>query len=298
MAISKFLWIGRALDILTLSPEDLLALGSAQILQIMDQALKELNEGKRSQTTSDISYWIEKMLVLLRNRGDVEKFEIAKREYAYIPLLTGGLQKTDFVIHDLLASDPKMFISIICDLYKTSSSEQESDQPSDEKRARAEFAWHLLQSWNKPPGLEPDGQVNSQKLREWVNEARSLAIENDRSVVADLHIGHVLYYYPIDPSDSAWPHVELRRLLEELQCIDIERGIETEQFNARGVTTKDVFEGGKQERELAQKWRSWADIIDLRWIRTKTMLERIAASWDAQAISEDERADKDRIRYN
>lgn len=294
--ISKFLWIGRALDIIALPPENLLMLKSNQILDIMDQALKELNEGKKSQTNSSIYYYIEKMLNLLKNRDDVEKFDIAKHEYAFLPLLTRGLEKKDLVLHDLLANNPNLFITIICDLYKPSD-EEENNQLSDEQRSRAEFAWYLLQSWRQPPGIEHEGQVNGQRLRAWVNTARNLAAENDRGIVADLHIGHVLYYYPIDPSDSIWPHIELRNLLEDLQSDDIERGIELEQFNSRGVTTKAIFEGGKQERELGKKWHSQAENIDLRWIRTKNMLERIAASWNKYAQSEDQRAEKDRIRY-
>ena len=56
------------------------------------------------------------------------------------------------------------------------------------------------------------------------------ASERDRQTVADQHIGNVLYYYPPDPSDSAWPHIELRNSIEELQSDDIEKGIAIEQY--------------------------------------------------------------------
>lgn len=110
---------------------------------------------------------------------------------------------------------------------------------------RAEFAWELLRSWHSPPGLH-EGQVNADKLREWVTETRSRASERDRKVVADQHIGNVLFHYPSDPTDAAWPHVELRRLLEEVESDDIEQGIEMEQFNSRGVVTKAHLEGARR----------------------------------------------------
>jgi predicted YcjX-like family ATPase len=64
----------------------------------------------------------------------------------------------------------------------------------------------------------------------------------------------------------------------------------------RGVR-KAVFERGGQERELANKWRNRAGIIGLGWPGTKSMLQRIATSWEMYARQEDQRARKDRLRF-
>ena len=108
----------------------------------------------------------------------------------------------------------------------------------------------------------------------------------------------MLFYYPVDPTDLIWPHIELRKLIEVVQSNKLEHGIEIEQFNSRGVVSKALFEGGTQERDLAAKWLSWAEKIDIRWIRTKVMLERIAASWDAHADAEDQLTEKEKLRYS
>jgi len=296
MVIEKLMAAGRALDVVALSPNNLAMLGSREILNVLDQALKELSEGKTSRTTGSPQYWIEELFDWLRGRSDVDRRELARREYACLPLLTQSREKKGLALHELLSTDVGFFVDVICDLYKPASSNQETDTVSEERRVRAKFAWELLRSWSDPPGLDEGRQVNSEELREWVTRARLLASERDRKKVADQHIGNVFYYYPQVPADTAWPHTELRRLIEELQSDDIEKGIEIEQFNSRGVVWYGPFEGGNQERTIAERWRNWANIVGLRWPRTRQMLERIAASWDRLAVERDQDAEKERLR--
>ncbi|MDI6709899.1 MAG: hypothetical protein QME76_04325 [Bacillota bacterium] len=295
LVIERFLWVGRALDIIAQPPNRLSMLNSNEIIGILDQALQELNEGKSSSIAGSVSYHIDSLFEILRSRNDVDQYELAKREYAYLPLLTRYPRPKNLALYNLLANSPALFVTIICDLYKPASGEHDQNLSEDQK-LRAKFAWELLHSWHKPPGIDGSA-VDGQKLRDWVREARQLAAERDRAVVADQHIGRVLFYLPTDSTDAAWPHVELRQLLEDLQSAEIELGIEIEQYNSRGTVNKQFFEGGKQERELAKKWRSWAETMGSAWPRTRALLERIANSWEAEAVREDQRAEKDRLRY-
>lgn len=294
MAVDKFLWVGRALDLVALAARNPTEIGSTRILEIIDQALEELKKGK-STRLHDIGYYIKELFDWLNNKEDISKIDIARREYAFLPLLSSH-DKKQLTLHELLADDPHFFVDVICDLYKPSS-EEEGEQITEESRRRAEVAWELLNSWHRPPGLELNGQVNNDKLREWIEAARRLAKEKDRGIIADQHIGRVLFYIPSDSANGVWPHIELRKLLEDLQSPEIEKGIEIEQFNARGVVSKALFEGGTQELEISAKWRSWAEIIGLSWPRTRAMLEKIANSWEAEAKQEDQRAEKDRHRF-
>jgi hypothetical protein len=296
VSVNKLLLARRALDVVALPQKKLAELGTIDVIRIIDQVLEELNEGK-SPIRQNIGYYIGKLLDWLRDQDDIEKAEIARREYAFLPLLTRFHDQKQLALHELLANDANFFVDVLCDLYKASSGQPEEEQISEDRRRRAKFAWDLLRSWHTPPGIEEDEQVNGEKLREWVEIARLLAKEKDRAVIADQHIGKILYYFPSDPNDFAWPHIELRKLLEDLQSNEVEKGIQIEQFSARGVYSKALFEGGVQERELAKKWLNWAEIIGLRWPRTRAMLERIAASWEANAKREDESAEKDRHRF-
>lgn len=295
-AVEKLMLAKRSLDLVALPPKQLTQLGTKKVVEIIDQCLAEINKGKASQVTGDVGYWIDQLFNWLRGRNDIDKVALARREYAYLPLLTRNYGKEDLTLHNLLATDPNFFVEVLCDLYKRSTEERQ-EAYSEEQRHRAQLAWQLLHSWHRPPGIDENGQVDGEALRSWVEKSRHLASREDRAKIADQQIGNILFYFPPDPDDSAWPHVKLRELLEELESEHIEKGIEIEQFNSRGVVTKRPFEGGNQERELAKKWRGWADTISPRWPRTGALLEHIADSWEENARREDQEAEKDRLRY-
>jgi len=295
-AIKKLKENGRAVDALILAEQKWDSKEPALIFEILDQALEELNVGKGETTFGNDSYWIDRLFRWLRGQEKVDKNELARWEYAYLPLLTGTAEKTDLALHQILSTDPSFFIHVLCDLYKPASSSAEDHEVTADARNRAKFAWKMLNSWKQPPGVGDNRQVDRIKLKEWVEKARKLAAETDRVDIADQEIGKVLFHFPSDPNDSLWPHVDLRWLLEDLESENIERGIELEEANSRGVVTKAMFEGGAQERNLAQKWWTMAEKIGLRWPRTRAMFERLAAYWETSAKHEDDRAEKQRLR--
>lgn len=296
-AIDEFLYNGRALDAIHVASGKWKVKEPNFYLSILDKALVELNEGKKGDTTGTVGYWIEELFGWLQQQDGVNKSELARREYAYLPLLTGAFNKKDLALHSFLAEDPKFYVQVICDIYKPTSGYPEDYEPSEEASARAKLGWQLLNSWKRPPGVGSDRTVNGESLRSWVEDARKLSAECDRLEISDQEIGKVLYYFPDDPDDGLWPHKELRDLLENVQNENIETGIALEQSNSRGVYSKAMFEGGTEERGFAQTWRERAECLGLRWPRTRALFERIAESWDVHAKWEDERAEKDRLRF-
>jgi hypothetical protein len=65
-----------------------------------------------------------------------------------------------------------------------------------------------------------------------------------------------------------------------------------ERFNMRGVTSRGFFEGGAQERSLAQEYETWAGKVRVKWPRSAAVLETIAKSWREDARREDIRAEQ------
>ena len=58
--------------------------------------------------------------------------------------------------------------------------------------------------------------------------------------------------------------------------------------NQRGVVTRG--EGGAQERELAAKYRAFAEKVKAEWPRTGAILDGLAESYEAEATRWDEDA--------
>ena len=122
--------------------------------------------------------------------------------------------------------------------------------------------------------------------------ARSVLHEQDRGAIGDQRIGSVLRYSPVG-DDGVWPHEAIRVLIEELAAEHVERGIEVQVYNSRGVTSRGVYEGGDQERALADQYREWAEATQSRWPRTASMLRRIVDSYERDARRHDVDAERD-----
>ena len=73
--------------------------------------------------------------------------------------------------------------------------------------------------------------------------------------------------------------------METVSSEHIARGFCIGVSNARGVHWRG--EGGDQERELAAKYRSWAQQLDFEYPYVSSVLERIAASYDHDAKWQD-----------
>jgi hypothetical protein len=259
------------------------------MFRILDAAIQELHASEATPT-SQFVYELDKVFNELQRRADVPKTEIARREYAYLPLF--GYHDRKLILHEVMAEDPGFYVSLICDAFKPQSGEPR--EPTDEAKARANAAYRLLGEFRTVPGVS-GSQVDPQFLRDWVNNVRRLGNEADRSAITDEFIGHVLAHAPAD-ADGAWPHRTVRNLIEEIESDHAELGITIEHFNSRGVQTRAMYEGGGRERALAEQARQWAKAAR-GWPRTSSMLNDIAKSWDRHAEDEDERARHDEMRF-
>lgn len=231
------------------------------------------------------------LLTALQGRDDLSIEELASIEYQYLPVLEH--QGEPVALSQLLKRSPKFFVEVICDVFLPKSKDQRGEV-SEEQRIRARFGYRMLQSMKSLPGFtEADQDVNL--LRAWIAEARDLAKSADRAVIADQQIGQMLAYAPTDSEDNAWPTRSLRDVIEECASDEIEKGIHIARFNMRGVFTKPMYEGGKEERAFAAQYRTWAE-ASTPWPRTSTMLKRIADDWERAAEQADTRAELDQRR--
>ena len=72
----------------------------------------------------------------------------------------------------------------------------------------------------------------------------------------------------------------------------LETGVHIGAVNQRGVTTRDVYDGGQQERALfAARYRQWAKQTAGSWPRTSRVLRGLAESYEREAQREDAQAE-------
>jgi len=287
-AFDKYVAVGRFSAIIEMVAYHETLLTTDKCIQALHGLASELsNEAWKLQ---HVHYEIVHMIQVLQQREDAETEKLAAIEYQYLALLE--FQAEPVALNCALGRSPQLFVSVIKDAFRPASGE--TGEITDERRSRAQQAYRLLHSLKTVPGFS-EGAQDLDYLRSWITEVRRLAREADRAVITDQQIGQILAYAPLDAEDGVWPAKPIRGLIEELASEQIEAEIAICRFNQRGVFTKAVYDGGGQERGLANQYRRWAEVAR-QWPRTNELLRRIADDWDAHARRADIEADLDQLR--
>jgi hypothetical protein len=132
--------------------------------------------------------------------------------------------------------------------------------------------------------------IDSDALKDWVRRAIAATEACARGGIGKERIGRLLSRAPGD-ADGFWPHSAVGDLIEEIATKDFEDGIEVGVFNNRGVFTKSLTEGGRQEHAFAEQYSASAVAVAHRWPRTASMLRRLADRYRAYGREEDTEAE-------
>ena len=296
--VNKLIEVGRAIEIFKHIAIGIQNIPSESLLHIFKAALKEMVNAKDSEGDSQLSigsYELKKFIEEIKKRDDIERDKVAECEYKILPAL-GILDAKNLTLHEFMAEDPEFFVDVISDAFLPSNrDETQKNKSTKVDEARAMAAYTLLSGMEEIPGLINENEIDEDFLLKWINEVRDRAKKIYRTEITDTKIGEILAHAPNDPGDKGWPHKAIRNAIEKIANENIEKGINIGRHNMRGVFTKEVFEGGKQERDLANQYREWANICRVKWIRTALLLERIAKSWDEMAEREDIRAEQEKL---
>lgn len=289
VALKRYLDEGRALGAMAAGHSRWVEVDSPTLFRILDDAIAQINSAQPANGTMT-TYYVEAVFKALEGRSDASDEEIAKREYAYLPML--DRRKAPLKLHQLIVQRPELFLDFIKLVFKPASGEP--PQMDDIKRRQATAAYRLLSSINIVPG-QKGNDVDEKAVVQWCLAVQKLATEADRVQITEQYIGHVLAHAPEDGLDNGWPHRSVRTAIERLESEDVECGILVERYNMRGAFSKAIGEGGGQERTFAEQARTWAETA-ASYPRTSAMLFNLAKNWEASAEGEDIRAAKDRLR--
>lgn len=288
---------GRPIAALETGHNRLKEVPSCMLLGLLDRSHIELNKMDSELFTVNLDYEIETVFKEL-DRRDLSDLEVARREYALLPFIDRS--KRPLRLHRLMASDADFFHEVLRNVYKEDTYLTRADSPdsdaiaTDSKRALWRQSYKLLKGFTHVPGFD-DQEPHVFNLTNWIDRMRQLAVEHDRRISTELALGSVLAHAPDDDVDGGWPHRFVRDQIERLSSNDLERGLQIERFNMRGVTVRGMRDGGRLERELATDYRQWAATSE-RWPRTSSLLSRIAERWDQDAEREDSEVRKRDLR--
>lgn len=288
-AIGNYMCRGRFIAALDASSRRLKDVPTTLLMELLRNAIPEINA--KSTRDNMTAYIVERGFDELRLRTDVPLDDIARLEFAYLPMFR--MHEKPLLLHRLLAERPGLFVEVLSAVYK--SEHCEAVPPDDGSQRLATSAYELLEGLHTLPG-QVDDKIDGEKLLAWCMEVRELATKADRLAMAEQRIGQLLSRSPADPGDGAWPHEAVRVAIERLSSDRLERGLSLGRINLRGVYSKASGEGGAQERELAAECLRWAYTMP-KFPRTATMLRRIAENWTRYAEQADTEAAKEALRW-
>jgi hypothetical protein len=262
------------------------SLSSGLLLDALEALLPAEEEALQGLEKSYIQQFIKR----LQADSQADRSRLARLEFAFLPIL-GPYTVRPLTLEGLLACNPKFFVDCLKVLYRPhSAAAEEIPEIKPDERERARFVWRLLRDWRHVPGIQPDGSISASELRDWVTTARTAAHEADRLEVCDTTMGEVFANAP-DDDQGVKPCLAVRDIIEECESDVLTDGFVTGLFNLHGITSRGLYEGGDNERQLAASYERFAKACDVSWPRTASALRKVAQSFTEMARHMDEDAD-------
>jgi hypothetical protein len=247
------------------------------------RVLKENLTSKEPAGSLDQHAAIE-LINWLQENPQTKADDLFQVEWSYLPLLDGYSGGTPKHLATRLATGPEFYCQIIRTIFR---SEREKAQPPkdgpEEKKRIAENAYRLLMRWQTPPGKIDVNTFDSKKFNEWLSVVKKSTEESGHLSIAMSQLGQVLLYAPPDP-DGLWIHKTVADALNAKSADKMRSGFTTELFNMRGV---HGFASGKEELELAKKYRQRAEDVEVAGFhRLATAIRELAQGYERDAKRE------------
>lgn len=230
---------------------------------------------------------ISEALDSLDGRTGVSPDEMAQLEFLFIRALSRSKHGIPN-LEQQIAVSPTLFVQTLAYAYKRR--DEREDPPEwqirdPERREAVAYAAHsLLDQLKHLPGNGSDGSIDAGELLAWTIETRRLCAEHGRPEIGDQIIGQLFSKAPAEP-DGSWPCRAVCEVMDRIAASHLATGFSMGTHNSRGAHFRG--EGGAQERELATKYRRWAELRAFEYPFLSNVLERIASDYDREGERED-----------
>jgi len=228
-------------------------------------------------------YYISAGLISLDGRPGVSADEMAQLEFLFID----ALDRSEHGMPNLerqIAQSPAVFVQAVVFAYKRSDEGKDPPEWSIEnpkqRAAVASAAYRLLGKIKRIPGTDDNKKINGAALATWLTEVRRLCREYACTDIGDRCLGKLLAKAP-GGENGIWPCESVCEAMEEIASQEIGEGFNIGVYNSRGFHER--AEGGVQERELATKYRAWAERLHFYYPYVGGVLESIAKGYDHDA---------------
>jgi hypothetical protein len=279
LAIDRLVQHGRphaAIRCLERLRHDKRSLDSQQTVRVL-QAVLHSSEGAHAM---DVHAIVE-VIKALQDDPDTNPDDLFQVEWAFLPLFERHQGASAKHLEQRLANDPAFFCEVIRTVFRSKTEERHVEESTELQKSIARNAYNLLREWRTPPGSQKDGTFNGDALTLWLEDVKAACVESGHLQIALSMVGHVLIHTPPDP-DGLWIHHSAATALNAKDANDMRDSFRTELLNSRGAHWVDPE--GREERELAEKYRTQAEEVEARgYHRLASSLRDLAASYERDA---------------
>ena len=264
---------------------------SVLLVQLLDTMTEEGVDERGGYKLCD--YDVQRAFQILDLRLDVSLYDKARLQLGYLNFLDTsrylargrhGILSLELYIEE----HPELFVQALVCVYKRRGGEEGALDLVVTKGFEKldQHGRILLRVIARIPGQdELDLDVKKKRLFDWVERIRLSCAQLELVEAADYNLGVMLSRAPLG-EDGVWPSEPVRELLEELRSEDVSKGVCTGLYNARGIHV--CGEGGAEERELADKYRRWADALKFSHpFVSSFLLERMVRVYEQEAGQQD-----------
>jgi hypothetical protein len=223
------------------------------------------------------------LITWLQENPDTDSNALFQIEWNYLPILdrySGGSAKT---LEKRLATDPTFFCEVIRTVFRSDNDEQKDRKPTEKESNIATNAYRLLHGWQTAPGITAENSFDGAAFAKWLGEVKRISSDSGHFRIAMNQVGQVLPHVPAD-ADGLWIHHSVAEALNAKDAGVMRSGFTCELMNMRGVFT---FTGGKDEREIAARYRNKAEALEQRgYARFSTAMRELAEHYEHDAKRE------------
>ncbi|WP_448548729.1 hypothetical protein [Thalassotalea fusca] len=281
--LNKYISLNRYHSAFSLIEYDVKKVPPRLVYEILHNMLTVQEEG----ATYSNGTWIKKAIKCISDTDEINQKDLARLEYAYYPVFNNP-ESIPKNLHDELLNSPSTFVELVCLTYKAEGKYHLKDDVNSNEYARTN-AWKILHYGRGMPGMREDRSIDIDVFNNWVNEVREAGRSMDRETMTDQSIGQWLSKCP-EQEEGVWPCYPVCELLEKSDASNIRKAFATGIHNNRGVVTRAYRGGGSLERDLATKYKCFAEKVNDIYPKTAQILIEIANYYEYQAKQEDDEA--------
>lgn len=237
--------------------------------------------------TPNLRHYISEAFDTLDERQGLPAEEKARLELNFLPLLERSRHGIPNLERSLSAS-PELYVESIVRVFKREDGRDDPPELKIEdierKKTLASIFHRLLGRLRLIPGSDDSGNIDPSSLKTWIERVRGLSAHYGRTDSSEYMIGELLSHAPAS-GDGVWPCRPVCEALEWMASDRAARGFEIGTLNSRGVHQRG--EGGNEERELAKRYRMWADQLRYDYPHTAKILDCVADTYDYDAGRQD-----------